>query len=141
MSSTLLIIAAVATWSGLHRRRSYRPHCSVYIHRRAIAQPRRAADCLQPPLRSGFRQQLTPGVRRFRCLEGRSAIQSETWKSTSLSGQRTELSTLPDMEYTLKRSKKYALAGRWCSAPSLQGLILCIMSSARQRLAGMCSAW
>jgi hypothetical protein len=26
------------------------------------------ADCLQPPLRSGFRQQLTPGVRRL--IEG-----------------------------------------------------------------------
>ena len=27
------------------------------------AQQRRAADCLQPTLRSGFRQQLTPSVR------------------------------------------------------------------------------
>ena len=30
----------------------------------SLAEPRRAADCLQRPLlrRSGFRQQLTPGV-------------------------------------------------------------------------------
>ena len=27
------------------------------------AEPRRAADCLQRPLRARFRQQLTPGVR------------------------------------------------------------------------------
>src|SRR4029453_12785687 len=53
----------------------------------------------------------------------------------SLSGQKTGLRTLPDTEYALKRSKKCALVGRWCSAPSRQGRTLCIMSSARQRLA------
>ena len=31
------------------------------------AEPRRAADCLQRPLRSRFRQQLTPGVRLRYC--------------------------------------------------------------------------
>ena len=58
----------------------------------------------------------------------------------TLSGQKTGLSILPAMEYTLKRSKKYALAGPWCSALGLQELILCTMSSVRQRLAGICSA-
>src|SRR2546429_8650387 len=29
---------------------------------RVIADPTRTADCLQPPLRYSFRQQLTPGV-------------------------------------------------------------------------------
>ena len=31
--------------------------------RTSLAEPRRAADCLQRPLRFRFRQQLTPGVR------------------------------------------------------------------------------
>jgi hypothetical protein len=35
------------------------------------AEPRRAADCLQRPLRSRFRQQLTPGVGRSRHTEAR----------------------------------------------------------------------
>jgi hypothetical protein len=49
---------------------------------------------------------------RLHCLGEHRAIQSETCKSTSLSGQRTEWSTLPATEYALKRSKRCVLAAR-----------------------------
>jgi hypothetical protein len=58
--------------------------------RTSPAEPRRAADCLQPTLRCGFRQQLTPGAHYYTHPGDRVSGSFSCYNARSIATRRRE---------------------------------------------------